>query len=225
MTISVLQSNYIPWRGYFDIIAKSDVFVLYDEVQYTKNDWRNRNIIKTKNGTQWLTIPVKQNSLNQKIYETKIFKTNWYKKHLGSLQANYSKSPYYKDYIDVFSKVYERPNQYLSEINKNFIEVICQILKIDTKIIDSRTLNLKGDKQEKLIQVCKKNNADTYLSGPAAKDYIDVDKFKINDIKIKWMDYSNYKEYKQLHAPFEKGVTILDLIFNEGPNSRSFLKY
>lgn len=225
MTISILQSNYIPWRGYFDIIAKSDVFVIYDEVQYTKNDWRNRNLIKTSTGSNWLTIAVKQDSLNQKICDTKIFKHNWYKKHLGTLQANYAKAPYYKNYIDVFKSVYENVNDSLSDINKNFIQAICKILEIETKIIDSRELNLHGDKQEKLIQACKVLNADTYLSGPAAKDYIEVEKFERENITLEWMDYSNYKEYKQLSEPFDGGVSILDLIFNEGPNARSFLKY
>lgn len=223
--IAILQSNYIPWRGYFDIIAKSDVFVIYDEVQYTKNDWRNRNIVKTKTGINWLTIAVKQDSLNQKICDTKILKHNWYKKHLGTLQANYAKAPYYKDYIGVFKEVYESVNDNLSSVNKSFIEAICRILEIDTKIIDSSELYLNGDKQEKLIQACKILNADIYLSGPAAKDYIEIEKFEKENISIEWMNYSNYKEYKQLSEPFEGRVTILDLIFNEGPNSRNFLKY
>ncbi|MDG5492259.1 WbqC family protein [Psychroserpens sp. SPM9] len=222
--IAILQSNYIPWKGYFDMIANVDVFVIYDEVQYTKNDWRNRNIIKTKNGLQWLTIAVRQESLSQAICETLVFKTNWTKKHIGTLQANYSKAPYFSDYKDRIFKIYENASINLSEINISFIKEICAILEIDTKIIDSRSLNLTGDKQERLVQACKQLNADTYLSGPAAKNYIDEDFFSNHQINVEWMDYSNYKTYNQLHPPFEHRVSILDLIFNEGPNAKKYLK-
>jgi hypothetical protein len=225
MTVSILQSNYIPWKGYFDIIAKSDVFVIYDEVQYTKNDWRNRNLIKTQNGLQWLTIAVKQDSLDQKICDTQVFKTNWTQKHMNTLQTNYAKASYFKDYMEIVSKIYENTSNSLSEINLQFIKTICRILEIETKIIDSRTLKLKGDKQERLIKVCKILGADRYLSGPAAKSYIDEKVYKENKIELEWMDYSNYKEYNQLYPPFEHGVSVLDLIFNEGPNARHFLNF
>lgn len=225
MTVSILQSNYIPWKGYFDIIAKSDIFVIYDEVQYTRRDWRNRNLIKTDKGLKWLTIPVVQYDFHQKIYETQISDENWKKKHKGTIQSNYAKAPFFKDYKEDFFSIYENSLTSLSEINRAFIEVICSILKIETKIIDSRTLNLVGDKQERLIHACKALGATTYLSGPAAKSYIEEDSFNQHSIQIEWMDYSNYKEYHQLYPPFEHGVSILDLIFNEGPNARQFLKY
>lgn len=225
MKVAILQSNYIPWKGYFDIIAKSDVFVIYDEVQYTKNDWRNRNLIKTQEGLQWLSIPVRQESLNQKIHETNILPKNWAKKHRSTLQTNYGKAQYFKEFKDSIFKIYDTPQANLTEINKAFIEKICEILKIKTKIIDSRELNLEGDKNERLIDACKKLNATKYISGSAAKDYIDKILFNENNLEIEWMDYSNYKEYKQLYPPYEHGVSILDLIFNEGPNARSFLKY
>lgn len=224
MTVSILQSNYIPWKGYFDIIAKSDVFVIYDEVQFTKNDWRNRNLIKTQNRLEWITIPVRKENLHQKIFETEILQSHWIKKHKSTLQTNYGKARYFKQYKDIFFEIYDFPTTNLSEINRLFIEKICVILAIETKIIDSRELNLEGDKVERLIDACKKLNATKYLSGPAAKNYINEDLFNENNIEIEWMDYSNYKEYNQLYPPFEHGVSILDLIFNEGPNARSFLK-
>ena len=127
--------------------------------------------------------------------------------------------------VALSQRILQSVNDNLSSVNKSFIEAICRILEIDTKIIDSRELYLNGDKQEKLIQACKILNADIYLSGPAAKDYIEIEKFEKENISIEWMNYSNYKEYKQLSEPFEGRVTILDLIFNEGPNSRNFLKY
>lgn len=224
MTVSILQSNYIPWKGYFDIIAKSDVFVIYDEVQFTKNDWRNRNLIKTQKRLEWISIPVRKENLHQKIFETEILQGHWIKKHKSTLQTNYGKARYFKEYKDIFFEIYDFPTTNLSEINRLFIEKICVILAINTKIIDSRELNLEGDKVERLLDACKKLNATKYLSGPAAKNYINEDLFNENNIEIEWIDYSNYKEYNQLYPPFEHGVSILDLIFNEGPNARSFLK-
>lgn len=223
-SVMISQSNYIPWKGYFDMIASVDVFVVYDEVQYTKNDWRNRNLIKTKNELQWLTIPVKQKSLSQTICETEVFNTNWKKKHIGSLQSNYGKALFFKEFKERIFKIYELSSTSLSEINLRFIKEICAILEIDTRIIDSRSLNLSGNKQQRLVQACRKLNANTYLSGPAAKSYIDEDFFTSNQIKLEWMDYSGYKTYNQLHPPFKHEVSILDLIFNEGANAKKFLK-
>jgi hypothetical protein len=225
MTVSILQSNYIPWKGYFDIIAKSDVFVIYDEVQYTKNDWRNRNKILTPNGTNWLTIPVRVNSLNQKICETKVASINWNKKHFTSLQFNYSKAKGYKEFKDILLDLYDNPPELLTEINVRFIKTICNYLGIKTKIIDSRDLNLKGDRNERLIEACEKLSADIYLSGPSAKNYIDVALFEQSKLKLEWMDYSNYPEYPQLGQPFEHSVSILDLIFNSGSEVKKYLKY
>lgn len=223
--VAILQSNYIPWKGYFDLIAKADVFVIYDEVQYTKNDWRNRNIILTHNGPQWITIPVRIESLNQKINETKVFLENWNKKHMNTLIVNYNKAPYFNFYKEAIFDLYSNPSQYLSEINGKFIREICKILGIDTQIIDSKELDLKGDRNERLIEACKKLNASTYISGPAAKNYLDEKAFNNNNLNVDWMDYSGYLPYKQLHEPFVNGVSILDLIFNTGPDAPQYLKY
>ena len=215
-TVAIIQSNYIPWKGYFDLIKQSDVLVIYDEVQYTKNDWRNRNTIKTPNGKQWLTIPVKQNSLDQKIHETVIADKSWSKKHMNALQINYSKTPYFKTYKEQLFDLYHQSGDYLSDINLSFIKTICEILKINTEIIDSRELNLQGDKNMKLIDACLKLKASKYLSGPAAKSYLDNYLFKQNNIEVNWMDYSKYNEYPQLHPPFVHDVSVLDMIFNTG---------
>ncbi|MEO6882679.1 MAG: WbqC family protein [Bacteroidia bacterium] len=223
--ISILQSNYIPWKGYFDLIAKSDVFVIYDEVQYTKNDWRNRNLISTKDGLKWLTIPVRQENLTQKIFESKISSNNWHKKHISSLQGNYSKATCFAEYKDQIFSLYENQSDFISEVNTSFIKAICKILDIKTQIIDSRELNLDGDRNLRLLEACKKLNADVYISGPAAKNYLQTDLFKQEGIDVEWMDYSGYQEYNQLHEPFAHGVTILDLIFNTGNDAKEYLKY
>jgi hypothetical protein len=222
--IAILQSNYIPWKGYFDIIQKSDVFVIYDEVQYTKNDWRNRNLIKTPNGLEWLTIPVNQKNLEQKINETCVSQNNWNKKHWNTLVGNYSKAPFFKRYSEEFKDLFlgiETDN--LSEINLIFIKKINSLFEINTEIIDSQSLQLIGDKNERLIEAVKKLNGTHYISGPAAKSYLNIEAFEKEEIHVEWMDYSNYPEYPQMFSPFKHNVTILDLLFNVGPDAKKFL--
>jgi hypothetical protein len=223
--IAILQSNYIPWKGYFDLINMVDEFIFYDEVQYTKNDWRNRNKIKTPQGIQWLTIPVRQESLDQKIKDTKISDKKWNIKHWRAISQNYAKTKYFKEYKDIFEELYLTcDEEYLSEINYKFITTINEILEIKTKLRWSSEFELVDGQTEKLLGICKDCNADIYLSGPAAKDYFNEELAKQENIKVEWMDYSGYKEYEQLNPPFEHGVSILDLIFNEGDRAKEFMK-
>lgn len=223
--IAILQSNYIPWKGYFDLINMVDEFVFYDEVQYTKNDWRNRNKIKTSQGIQWLTIPVRQETLGQKIKDTKISDKKWNIKHWRTISQNYSKSKYFKEYKDIFEELYLNCNEeYLSQINYKFISTINGILGIKTKLRYSSEFELIDGQTEKLLNICKECETNSYLSGPAAKDYFDEELAKKENIQVEWMNYSGYQEYNQLFPPFEHGVSILDLIFNEGSNATKFMK-
>ncbi|WP_428026092.1 WbqC family protein [Arcobacter sp.] len=224
--VAILQSNYIPWKGYFDLINMVDEFVLYDDMQYTKRDWRNRNKIKTPQGLKWLSIPVEvKGKYFQKISETKISEKDWGKKHWATISQNYSKAPYFKKYKDIFEELYlHNDEEYLSQINYKFIVAINDILGITTKIRWSSEFELIDGQTEKLLGICKDCNADVYISGPAAKDYFDEELAKKENIQVEWMDYSGYKEYEQLHPPFEHGVSILDLIFNEGRNAIKFMK-
>lgn len=221
--VAILQSNYIPWKGYFDLIHKVDEFVLYDEVQYTKRDWRNRNLVKTPNGLIWLTIPVINNH-REKISETVISDPDWAKKHWKTIVLNYGRAPYFKQYKDVFEEFYlSEQSEYLSVINRKAIELVNRILGIGTTITSSADYQLSGDKNDRLINICVEAGASTYLSGPAAKSYIDEASFESKGIKVEWMDYSGYREYPQLFPPFEHGVSILDLIFNTGAEALSFI--
>lgn len=224
--VAILQSNYIPWKGYFDIINMVDVFVIYDDVQYTKRDWRNRNLIKTKDGLTWLTIPVEvKGRYNQKISEVVVADNRWFEKHLKALNLYYSKSAYFELYFPVIETIYfTSPKENLSEINVHFIKSIMKILDIKTKIAFSADLGVYGERTERLIGICKKLGADVYLSGPAARNYLKTNAFLHENIGVQWMDYSGYPEYAQLYPPFEHGVTILDLVFNEGPNALKFMK-
>lgn len=225
MKAVILQSNYIPWKGYFDLMNMADVFVIYDEVQYTKNDWRNRNKIKTANGLTWLTIPVKQERLSQRIIDTQVHNNDWRKKHWNSISMSYSRAAYFKQYRSNFEQLYlNSAETYLSRINYDFFVVINEILGINTKLVWSNELALVEGKSERLVDLCKKVGADEYISGPAAQNYLQTDLFEKEKIRVSWMDYSGYPEYRQLYPPFEHGVSVLDLIFNEGPDASLFLK-
>jgi len=224
--VAILQSNYIPWKGYFDIIGMVDEFIIYDEVQYTKNDWRNRNKIKTPSGLQWITVPVYQKSLQQKISETEISNHKWGVKGWNSIKANYTKAPYFKTHSLPFEEFYcTVKSMRLSEINVALIKLICDQLGIPTLITNSGDYSLTGDPTEKLINLCKQAGSSSYLSGPAAKNYLREDLFKQEGIEIKWMDYEGYPEYPQLYPPFQHGVSIIDLLFNTGPGSLRYMKY
>lgn len=225
-SVLITQSNYIPWKGYFDNINAVDEFVVYDDMQYTKRDWRNRNQIKTPQGLLWLTIPVEvKGKFFQKINETNVSDNKWGEKHWKTIVTNYSKSPYFKDYKEVFERIYrDETLTNVTSINISFIKAINQILNINTKIIDSREFELVDGKTERLVDICKKRGADHYYTGPAAKAYMDEQLFLNEGIDIHYFDYSNYPEYPQLFGDFSHYVSILDLIFNTGNNAKNFMK-
>lgn len=226
MKVAISQSNYIPWKGYFDVINMVDHFVLYDDMQYTKRDWRNRNKIKTPQGTQWLSIGVEvKGKYFQKINETRINDLSWKEKHWKSISQNYAKSTYFNDYKEIFMKLYAgMDEEYLSIVNYRFIAEINKILGIDTPVSWSSDYDLAEDRNERLLNICLELGADEYISGPAAKDYMDTKMFHDKGVKVTWMDYSGYPEYNQLYPPFEHSVTVLDLIFNEGPDAVKYMK-
>ena len=221
--VAILQSNYIPWKGYFDIIGTVDEFILYDDVQYTKNDWRNRNLIKTSAGLQWLTIPVRQESLEQKICETTIAQTNWARKHWNAIGICYGRAPFFRQYRDFFAALYlDCHEELLSRINYRFLTAIADLLKIKTRISWSMDYQFSGDRTERLVDLCRKVGATAYLSGPAARDYLNEQLFRDAGIGVSWMSYAGYPEYPQAYPPFVHGVSIVDLIMNTGPDAEKY---
>lgn len=223
---AILQSNYIPWKGYFDLIGLVDEFVFYDSVQYTKNDWRNRNKIKTAQGIQWLTIPVRVESLQQTIRETRVADRSWQVKHWRSISQSYSRAKCFTEFSSVFEEFYLKSNDLsLSAINQHLIRQICNLLEITTKISDVQEYEIYGDKNERIINLCKAVNAEIYVSGAAGKDYLQINRFKDAGIDVRWMDYSGYPEYTQLYGPFEHGVSIFDLLLNQGRDAKNYLKF
>ena len=225
--IAILQSNYIPWKGYFDIIGLVDEFILYDDMQYTRRDWRNRNKIKTPDGLKWLTIPVdSKGKFFQKINETRVQGNEWCREHFRALSLNYAKAPYFHKYADRIEELYRQCEQetYLSRINYIFLTALCEMLDIHTKITWSSDYELVDGKTERLAGLCLSAGGTEYLSGPAAKDYIVDSVFEEAGITLKYMDYSGYPEYPQLFGDFEHGVTVLDLLFNTGDEARRYMK-
>ncbi len=227
MKIAISQSNYIPWKGYFDNIAQVDIFVLYDDMQYTKRDWRNRNKIKTAQGLKWLSIPVQvKGKFYQKINETLISDPDWNKKHLDSLLQNYRTAKCFKEVEPFIRTLYTScTGKTISEVNTHFLKTICTFLDIDTTFIHSSDFELAEEKTQRLVDLCKDLDGTEYYTGPAAKNYMDEDAFLKEDIQVKYYDYSDYKTYDQIFDGFEHQVTILDLIFSEGKNAKSFLKH
>lgn len=224
-TVTIVQSNYIPWKGYFDLIRRSDVFVLFDDVQYTRRDWRNRNRIKTHEGLKWLTIPVEvKGKYIQKIRDVRIADPRWHNEHWKTLSHAYARAPFFKAYADQIEALYRHANsEWLSEVNRHFIEGICELLGIRAEIHWSWEFIRHEGKSERLFGICRELDATCYLSGPAAKSYLDLELFDNAGISVEWMDYSGYPEYPQLYGAFEHGVTVLDLIFNTGPEAGRYL--
>lgn len=224
--VAIVQSNYIPWKGYFDLINSVDEFILYDDMQYTRRDWRNRNKIKTKNGLKWLTIPVQvRGKFHQKIRETLISDPQWNHLHWQLIKQNYLRTNCFCDYQEIFQDLYMSCNyQWLSKINYHFIVGICEILGITTQISWSMNYRLVEDKTERLIDICKQAGATEYISGRSATSYLHEELFVKNGMTLRYMDYSGYPEYNQLFPPFEHSVSILDLIFNEGKDAIKFMK-
>ena len=224
--VAIVQSSYIPWKGYFDLIRAVDHFILLDEVQFTKRDWRSRNRIKTKDGPAWLTIPVQtKGRFTQAISETRVSDPAWGEKHWQTIHASYARAPFYADYAATFEALYRNPvSELLSEINHAFIAAICQALSIETTIGWSSHYHAGEGRTERLVELCAAAGATTYLSGPRARDYLDEAAFTAAGISVEWADYEGYPEYPQVHPPFDHFVSALDLLFCTGTDAPAFMK-
>jgi hypothetical protein len=227
-TVAVVQSNYIPWKGYFDIINSVDEFILFDDVQYTRRDWRNRNLIKSPAGPVWLSIPVrsKGNYLSP-IKDMKVSETGWARRHHALLAENYRRAPHFKRYSDLFAGLYLGAlDEHLSAINHRFITAICEVLGIRTRLTWSMDYGLdpaQTDKNRRLVDLCRRAGATGYLSGPTARGYIDEELFAREGLALRFMDYGGYRPYEQPFPPFEHRVSIVDLLFSVGPDAREYM--
>jgi hypothetical protein len=221
--VAIIQSNYIPWKGYFDIINHVDTFYFEDDLQYTVRDWRNRNQMKTADGKKWLTVPV-LGGRDQKISEVKIdYSLHWIRKHCESLKRAYAKSNHLEPWLGEYRNLLELKVPTLSELNVSLITWMCRRLNITTQLIPSSEVLSAGTKDDKLIDILKTLGATHYVTGPAAQNYIVEDKFKQAGITLEYFDYSGYPEYEQPHPPFDHQVSILDLVFNVGSKAPDYI--
>jgi len=225
--VAAIQSNYIPWKGYFDLIAAVDTFVLLDEVQYTRRDWRNRNLIRLDGNLHWLTIPVEvKGRYEQRIDETRIADHSWARNHLKTLTHAYRRAPFFEEVLPLLTPLYEThaATERLSEVNASFLRAICGHLGIDTPLQWSTKYETGDGASARLLDICIGAGADEYVSGPAARDYLDVELFTAAGVEVRWADYSGYPVYPQDGESFEHGVSIVDLLFNTGPDAHLYMK-
>ncbi|WP_084360586.1 WbqC family protein [Hydrogenophaga palleronii] len=225
--VAILQSNYIPWKGYFDLIASVDEFILYDDVQYTRHDWRNRNQIKTPQGLQWLNVPVRiKDKFHQQIRHTEIAGNEWTATHWKSFVSNYKRAPHFSEICSWLEPIYrEESFTHLSALNRRLIESICEYLGIHTTIRNAWEYDQIIGKTERVVDLCIKAGGTEYISGPAAKNYIDEAAFDQRGVKLTWFDYSGYRKHPQLWGEFTHHVSIIDLLANCGRQSVIYMKH
>lgn len=226
--VVIIQSNYIPWKGYFDLLAHADTVVLFDNVQSTKNDWRNRNVIKTQPGKAWLTIPVRHSNA-LRIRDVTIASSGWNLKHLRTIQQAYARAPHAGMLLPGIEHWYHEAGtlDHLSAINRLFLRKIAKHLEVRSEFVEVSSLmsDEEHDALEptlRLVEICRRLGATSYLSGPAARNYLEVSIFEDAGITVEWFDYDGYKPYPQLHGDFDPAVSILDLILMTGPDARQY---
>lgn len=226
MRLVCLQPGYIPWLGFWDQMDRSDVFVVFDTSQFDSHGWRNRNRIKTAQGTQWLTVPTLKSTF-QLIKDVLIDNNdNWKVKHLKSIKQNYSRAPYYEAYIPEFERIYSKSWKYLLDLDMSLILKIKDVLGIKAKIEYSINLNPDGNRITKLIDMCLKLGATEFLEGHAGKSYLQGEGeqlFKENGIKLTYQDY-NHPVYPQLYGEFVSHLSVVDLLFNCGKESLEIIR-
>lgn len=224
MRIAIMQPGYIPWLGFFELMYNCDTFVVFDDVQYTEKDWRNRNRIRTKHGWIWLTVPVlTKNKRKQLINETKInYSVNWIKKHLNAVKLNYSKAKYFRDYFFDFKNIIEKKHDLLIDLDLEIISWMSRRMNINKEIVRSSILNIDGRKEEKIIGICNKLGASEIYDSKAASFFLDLEKFSKAGVNIIFQNYL-HPVYEQLYKPFLPYMSALDLFFNYGPKSLSVI--
>ena len=223
-TVAIVQSC---WKGYFDLINFVDEFIFFDDRQFTKRDWRNRNRIKTPTGARWLTIPVQvKGRYLQRIDETLVDGTDWRRKHWETIRHQYLTAPYFDQFGERVQELYlgDSEELRLSVINRRFVEALCELLGIDTTLSWSTDYEPVGERTERLISLCRLSGATHYLSGPSARAYLEEGRFGAEGIELSYMSYDGYPEYEQLYPPFDHAVSILDLLFCAGPEAGSYMK-
>jgi hypothetical protein len=224
--ICIIQSCYIPWKGFFDLIGRCDEYVIFDSAQYVKRHWHNRNRIKTANGVEWLTIPVvTKGRFEQPIDQVEIEKP-WADRHWRAVELAYSRAPFFEELAPTVKGWYERADQQarLTDVNAIFLHGIAGLLELKTRIVRDTAYPAQGVRTERLLGIARAAGADRYLSGPSARSYLEEALLASAGIATEWMSYEGYPEYPQLHGNFDHAVTALDLLFNTGAEARRYLR-
>lgn len=230
-TVVITQSNYLPWRGFFDLLRSADEVVLLDSVQYTRGDWRNRNLIKTPHGTKWLTIAVQRTGHLRAIDETQVADPDWAERHIRAIEAAYRDAAHYASEAPwLFQHLRSTAGEaLLTNINERLLRALCARLAIVVpirrcrEVIGRETLR-RMTPSERLIALLKATGATRYLSGPRAQAYLDVERLAREGIEVAWMAYGGYPEYPQLWGKFEPFVSVIDLLLNTGTEAPRHLR-
>lgn len=221
MIVSIMQPGYLPWLGFFELMERSDIFVIYDDVDYDKGSWRNRNKIRTPEGSSWITVPVcTKKKFGQKIKDVLINNnTKWREKHIKSIVQNYNKTPFFDEYISFFEQVYTKHWDKLIELDLAIIDYLVKILSINTKMLRSSQLeDITGSKTDRLVSICKQLKAERYISPNGAMSYLQTDKFHAENIDVRFQNYE-HPVYSQAFKGFISNLSVIDLIFNCGDGS------
>ena len=220
---AIIQSGYLPWKGYFDIVNEVDLFVFLEDVQYTRSDWRNRNKIMTAHGPKWLSVPVQQRH-GQSIFEARIdYSHRWQAKHKRAIQLSYGRAAEYDEYAGSILSIYDTHFETISQLNMHAIRIVSRLLGINTRFVNSLQLKVSGTKDDRVIGICQAVGINHYLSGPAARSYIDEAKFARASIALEYKDFCGYPEYRQLYGPFEHHVSAIDVLFNCGQRAPYYI--
>lgn len=223
-TVVVLQPGYLPWLGFFDQLREADVFVYYDDVQYDKHGWRNRNRVKGPDGPVWLTVPVRTRGLERpRIHEVEIDGARWARQHVGTLRHCYARAAHARPYLSELEELLMRPWKLLVELDLAVVELVCRWLGLEREIVRSSALGVTGERTERLVALCRRFEAQRYFSGAAAREYLDVDAFACQGIAVEFQDYA-HPVYDQLHGSFVPYLSVMDLVLNVGPMSGSVLR-
>jgi hypothetical protein len=225
MKAVILQPAYLPWMGYFGMIDIADVFVFYDDVQFEKQSWQQRNRVKTPRGEAWLTVPI-YHDFGQKINEVKINNSlDWRKKHWQSIYQSYAKAPHFLEYQDEIQGIYQKEWEYLGELNIFIIIKLAQLLhvRIPKFLKSSEIKGIEGQKTDRLLPILANLGADEYITGPGTRDYLETEKFRERGIKLYWYEYK-HPTYPQIRGEFVPYMSAIDLLFNTGGEAIKYIR-
>lgn len=223
MKCVILQPGYLPWLGFFDQMAQCDVFIVYDDVQFTRRDWRSRNRIKSTTGPHWLTVPVRNRGRrHQLITEAQVDNSHaWQRKHVETIRNAYCTAPYFRKYFDPIARIIEKGHECLLNLNMELTHLLRRELNLDPEIIYSSELSIPGKNTDRLIKICNAMGATEYLTGDAASSYINLELFEKHSIAVRYHNYQ-HPQYKQIHGDFIPYLSVIDLLFNCGPDSQNY---